>query len=91
MKHVILTIVLLLASGLVIAQTKMSDQLSKTTKMNAQSKIYFAGGCFWGTEHFMKQINGVTSTQVGYANGKTTTIPDLPRQWKLATIRDKPI
>ena len=43
MKHVILTIVLLLASGLVIAQTKMSDQLSKTTKMNAQSKIYFAG------------------------------------------------
>ena len=43
MKHVILTIVLLLASGLVIAQTKMSDQLSKTTKMNAQSKIFFAG------------------------------------------------
>ena len=41
MKHVILTIVLLLASGLVIAQTKMSDQLSKTTKMNAQSKILF--------------------------------------------------
>ena len=68
MKHVILTIVLLLASGLVIAQTKMSDQLSKTTKMNAQSKIYFAGGCFWGTEHFLKQIRGVESTEVGYAN-----------------------
>lgn len=32
-------------------------------------KIYFAGGCFWGTEHFMKQINGVTNTEVGYANG----------------------
>ena len=32
-------------------------------------QIYFAGGCFWGTEHFMKQINGVTNTQVGYANG----------------------
>ena len=31
--------------------------------------IYFAGGCFWGTEHFMKQINGVENTQVGYANG----------------------
>ena len=30
--------------------------------------IYFAGGCFWGTEHFMKQIHGVTDTQVGYAN-----------------------
>ena len=30
--------------------------------------IYFAGGCFWGTEHFMKQIPGVESTEVGYAN-----------------------
>ena len=30
--------------------------------------IYFAGGCLWGTEHFMKQIHGVTDTQVGYAN-----------------------
>lgn len=33
--------------------------------------IYFAGGCFWGTEHFFKQIKGVTLTEVGYANGHT--------------------
>ena len=32
-------------------------------------EIYFAGGCFWGTEHFLQQIDGVISTQVGYANG----------------------
>ncbi len=32
-------------------------------------EIYFAGGCFWGTQHFLKQINGVLSTEVGYANG----------------------
>ena len=32
-------------------------------------EIYLAGGCFWGTQHFLKQINGVVSTQVGYANG----------------------
>lgn len=31
--------------------------------------IYFAGGCFWGTEHFLKQVRGVTATEVGYANG----------------------
>lgn len=31
--------------------------------------IYFAGGCFWGTEHFFKQIRGVESTEAGYANG----------------------
>lgn len=30
--------------------------------------IYFAGGCFWGTEHFFKMIAGVESTEVGYAN-----------------------
>ena len=33
-------------------------------------EIYLAGGCFWGTQHFLKQINGVISTEVGYANGK---------------------
>ncbi len=34
-------------------------------------KIYFAGGCFWGTEHYFKQVRGVISTQAGYANGNT--------------------
>lgn len=33
--------------------------------------IYLAGGCFWGTEHYFKQIRGVISTKVGYANGNT--------------------
>ncbi len=39
--------------------------LSKT------KEIYVAGGCFWGTEHYIKQVEGVVSTEVGYANGKT--------------------
>ena len=30
--------------------------------------ICLAGGCFWGTQHFLKQITGVISTEVGYAN-----------------------
>ena len=33
--------------------------------------IYFAGGCFWGTEHYFKQIEGVVDTEVGFANGHT--------------------
>lgn len=33
--------------------------------------IYLAGGCFWGAEHFFKQIEGVTLTEVGFANGHT--------------------
>lgn len=31
-------------------------------------KIYLAGGCFWGVEHFLSLINGVKNTIVGYAN-----------------------
>lgn len=37
-------------------------------KMKNKAEIYLAGGCFWGTEHFLKQIRGVESTEAGYAN-----------------------
>ena len=33
--------------------------------------IYLAGGCFWGTEHYLKMVNGVVNTEVGFANGHT--------------------
>jgi peptide-methionine (S)-S-oxide reductase len=32
-------------------------------------KIYLAGGCFWGVAEYFSRINGVTETNVGYANG----------------------
>ena len=32
-------------------------------------EIYFAGGCFWGVEHFFKGVDGVTEATPGYANG----------------------
>ena len=32
-------------------------------------EIYFAGGCFWGTEHYIRQFEGVAETVTGYANG----------------------
>ena len=31
--------------------------------------IYFAGGCFWGTEHFFSGVDGVASATSGYAQG----------------------
>ena len=31
--------------------------------------IYFAGGCFWGTQKYFDQFDGVIRTEVGYANG----------------------
>lgn len=39
--------------------------------MLKMEKIYLAGGCFWGTEHYFKQIAGVVETEVGFANGHT--------------------
>lgn len=36
-----------------------------------EKDIYLAGGCFWGTEHYFKQIRGVVQTEVGFANGHT--------------------
>ena len=32
-------------------------------------ELWLGGGCFWGTEHFMKNLQGVVFTSVGYANG----------------------
>ena len=34
-------------------------------------KAYFAGGCFWGTEYYLKQAKGVTGVKVGYMGGTT--------------------
>ena len=45
---------------------KITDDKTKPTK-----DIYLAGGCFWGTEHYFKQIEGVAKTEVGFANGHT--------------------
>lgn len=36
-------------------------------------KIYLAGGCFWGVEHFLSLIDGVEETTVGYANSDIDT------------------
>ncbi|MGG7177148.1 peptide-methionine (S)-S-oxide reductase MsrA [Clostridium paraputrificum] len=32
-------------------------------------RIILAGGCFWGVEEYFSRIDGVTKTEVGYANG----------------------
>lgn len=61
MKYIFIIITLLFFSRIGYTQNTM----------DTQREIYFAGGCFWGTEHFLKQIDGVTHTEVGYANGKT--------------------
>ena len=32
-------------------------------------EIYLAGGCFWGAEHYFRNIEGVVDSEVGFANG----------------------
>ncbi|MEG0806345.1 MAG: peptide-methionine (S)-S-oxide reductase MsrA [Lachnospiraceae bacterium] len=32
-------------------------------------ELYLAGGCFWGTEHYLQNVKGIINTEVGYANG----------------------
>ena len=66
---------------LVVIQTAMlllscqadAQQNIKRNNMEKDNlkEIYLAGGCFWGTEHYFKQIDGVVDTEVGYANGTT--------------------
>ena len=36
-----------------------------------EKEIYLAAGCFWGAEHYLKLLNGVTFTETGFANGDT--------------------
>lgn len=43
-------------------------EVEKVLDENLDTAI-FASGCFWGTEYFMEQAEGVIDTQVGYIGG----------------------
>ncbi|GEN65502.1 peptide-methionine (R)-S-oxide reductase [Chryseobacterium rhizosphaerae] len=62
-------------SGLFKNKKSGKEEIKKENQETMDNKnvreIYFAGGCFWGTEHFFQQIRGVVGTEVGYANGNT--------------------
>ena len=51
-------------------------------KDNDKSTIYLAGGCYWGLEHFIKQINGVIDTKVGGVNGVDKIMRDGSKKYK---------
>ncbi len=38
-------------------------------KDESLEKVYFASGCFWGTEYYFMQAPGVVTTSVGYMGG----------------------
>ncbi|MEZ3549793.1 MAG: peptide-methionine (R)-S-oxide reductase MsrB [Muribaculaceae bacterium] len=59
----LLSVLLLLS-----ASCNASHHGQNTDKDMKTKEIYLAGGCFWGTQHFFSLVDGVKSTEVGYAN-----------------------
>lgn len=78
----IIVIIVIVCSGLLLAnksisnkEIKIPNESNQSVKNKNMKEIYFAGGCFWGTEHFFKQVRGVVATEVGYANGNNSLKP----------------
>ena len=66
-------IMIIVVAMLLLSCQADAQQNIKRNNMEKENlkEIYLAGGCFWGTEHYFKQIDGVVDTEVGYANGTT--------------------
>ena len=60
---------ILIFTILITALLQVNGATNQTDTMQPKNEtIYLAGGCFWGTEHFVKLLTGVKATSVGYAN-----------------------
>lgn len=49
-----------------------TKQQNENTDNNLEI-IYFAGGCLWGVQEYMKHLPGVVATEAGRANGLNDT------------------
>ena len=55
-----------------ISNEQMPEEIvQQIHKGDGEAEIYLAGGCFWGTEFLMRNVQGVVDVEVGYANGPT--------------------
>jgi len=49
----------------------MTTQQHNKNANNQKEIIYFAGGCLWGVQEFLKHLPGIDTTEAGRANGLT--------------------
>ncbi len=48
----------------------ISLNFQKSIPKTIIAKAYFAGGCFWGVEHYMERLNGVKKVTSGFMGGR---------------------
>lgn len=72
------TLAAVIASTALLGCSTPRDEAAKTTAPKASAATetaagsgvaYFAGGCFWGVEHYMEKLDGVSSVESGYMGG----------------------
>lgn len=68
MKKLTATMVMLVF-GACAGSSGSSAKADPEAKRPGDSVAYFAGGCFWGVEHYMEAIDGVTGVDSGYMGG----------------------
>lgn len=51
-------------------RSSAAPAVSQQPSVAAKDVAYFAGGCFWGVEHYMEQLDGVLSVEAGYMGGE---------------------
>ena len=50
-----------------------------TTSSMEKKEIYLAGGCYWGLEYLLQDLDGIIETTVGFSGGtlKNATYDDV--------------
>jgi len=52
--------------GLVAIRTLQAQKSTTATTLSGTQTAYLAGGCFWGMEQLLREVDGVVDTEVGY-------------------------
>ena len=52
-----------------VAPAASPDTAAKPAAVDGEAVAYYAGGCFWGVEHFLEKIDGVLDVESGYMGG----------------------